>query len=55
VSNIWRLSRDGSPPTPVTNFKTDRIFSFAWSHDGKTLALARGSLRSDAVLVTNVK
>ncbi len=55
MSNVWRISRDGGPAEPVTNFKTDRIFSFAWSHDGKQLALARGSLTSDAVLFTSAR
>jgi hypothetical protein len=39
--------------TQVTHFKTDRIFAFAWSRDGTMLALARGAVISDAVLITN--
>jgi Tol biopolymer transport system component len=33
----------------------DRIFSFAWSRDGKQLALARGRVSKDVVLITNFK
>jgi Tol biopolymer transport system component len=55
VSNIWSLDLHGRPPTPITDFRTDRIFSFAWSDDGKTLALSRGSIASDAVLITTTE
>jgi len=55
VSNIWSHRLHGGPPRQITHFKADRIFSFAWSKDGKRLALARGSITSDAVLITNFK
>ena len=38
VSNIWAQPIDGSAPKQLTHFKTDRIFSFDWSGDGKQLA-----------------
>jgi Tol biopolymer transport system component len=53
VSNIWSLSLDGGAATQVTRFKTDRIFAFAWSRDGTQLAVSRGSVASDAVLITS--
>jgi serine/threonine protein kinase len=53
VSNIWSLSLEGGAATQVTHFKTDRIFAFAWSRDGTRLALARGAVISDAVLITS--
>jgi Tol biopolymer transport system component len=53
VSNIWSLSLSGGPATQVTHFTTDRIFGFAWSRDGTMLALARGAVASDAVLITS--
>ncbi len=52
VSNIWNLDLNGSRATQVTRFKTDRIFAFAWSRDGTRLALSRGAVASDVVLVT---
>jgi Tol biopolymer transport system component len=55
VSNIWSQSLDGGPPKQVTDFKSDRIFSFDWSRDGKQLALARGTQTSDVVLISNFK
>jgi serine/threonine protein kinase len=51
VSNIWRQPIDGSPSTQVTQFATGRIFNFSYSPDGQQLALSRGSLDSDVVLI----
>jgi eukaryotic-like serine/threonine-protein kinase len=51
ISNLWRLPLDGGPPKQITDFKTEQIFQFAWSRDGRWLALARGSVTSDVVLV----
>jgi serine/threonine protein kinase len=55
VSNLWVQPIDGSPPKQLTDFKTDRIFSFDWSPDGKWLAMARGPEQRDAVLMTDFK
>ena len=55
VSNLWRKPLDGSPAKQITDFKTDRIYTFAYARDGKTLALGRGSDTPDAVLITDVK
>jgi eukaryotic-like serine/threonine-protein kinase len=54
VSNIWRQSIDGNPPAQVTQFATGHIFNFAYSSDGKQLALSRGSLDSDVVLIRDL-
>jgi Tol biopolymer transport system component len=53
ASNIWRQARAGGPPKQLTNFKSDLVFSFAWSRDGKQLALARGTTSSDVILISN--
>lgn len=53
VADIWRQPIDGGPPVQVTKFETGRIFNFAYSPDGKQLALSRGSLNSDVVLIKN--
>ncbi|MGH9968127.1 MAG: protein kinase domain-containing protein [Pyrinomonadaceae bacterium] len=55
VSNLWRQPLDGSTPRQITNFKSDLIYNFAYSHDGRDLALARGSHIRDAVLISEVK
>jgi Tol biopolymer transport system component len=55
ISNIWSQPIDGGQPKQITNFKSDRIFSFDWSRDGKQLALSRGTVNKDAVLINNFK
>ena len=52
VSNLWSQPIDGGPTKQLTNFKTDRILTFAYSPDGRKLALARGTTRSDAVFIS---
>jgi serine/threonine protein kinase/Tol biopolymer transport system component len=53
VSNIWGQPINGDPPTQLTNFKTDLIFKFALSADGRSLVLARGTQTRDVVLIRN--
>lgn len=48
-ANIWLLPLNGDRPKRVTNFNDNFIFGFAWSADGKRLAVSRGTLTSDAV------
>ncbi len=55
TDNIWMQPVDGSKGHPVTNFTTDHIRDFAWSPDGKTLAVVRGHLVSDVVLLRQGK
>ena len=42
---------DGGSPRQLADFKPDHIFSFAWSHDGKQLAVAHGTLTHDVILI----
>lgn len=51
ASNIWRQPLDGSQPFQVTNFNDQQIFNFAYSPDGKRLALSRGTYGRDVVLL----
>ncbi len=55
VSNIWRQPLDGSPPKQLTDFKTDQIFFFGWSRDGQQLAVSRGMMITDVVLISDLK
>ncbi|HEX8651172.1 MAG TPA: protein kinase [Pyrinomonadaceae bacterium] len=54
-SNIWSLPVDGRKPVQLTDFKSDQIYWFDWSRDGKQLALARGPATSDIVLINDLK
>jgi len=53
VGNLWEQPLSGGPAKQLTHFKTDLIFDFAWSLDGKQLALARGNRNSNVVLISN--
>jgi Tol biopolymer transport system component len=55
VSNIWSLPLDGGRPKQLTDFKTDQIFWFDFSRDGKQLALSRGTQTSDVILIRDFK
>jgi serine/threonine protein kinase/Tol biopolymer transport system component len=55
VSNIWAQRLAGGEPKQLTVFKDQRIFNFAWSRDGKQLALSRGVSNTDVVLITGFK
>ncbi|HXB73650.1 MAG TPA: protein kinase [Candidatus Acidoferrales bacterium] len=55
TSQIWLQPVDGTPPRQLTRFGSDTIYSWAWSSDGKRLALSRGSTNSDAVLIRQKK
>jgi len=39
----------------LTDFKDQLIFDFAWSRDGEYLALSRGTVNSDVVLIRNFR
>jgi Tol biopolymer transport system component len=51
VPNLWRQPIDGSPATPITDFKSGRIFNFIWAADGKTLLIARGNTNNDLIMI----
>ncbi|PYV61361.1 MAG: hypothetical protein DMG97_43380 [Acidobacteria bacterium] len=55
VSNIWSQPIDGGAPKQLTNFKSDQMFWFDWSRDGKQLAVSRGTVTSDVVLISNFR
>jgi Tol biopolymer transport system component len=55
VSNLWQQPLDGGAPKQITNFNSGRIWNFAYSRDGRQLALARGEMTHDAVLISDVK
>ena len=55
VSNIWLQPINGDSPRQLTTFKSDRIFAFEWSRDGKKLIVARGMVASDVVLISNFR
>jgi serine/threonine protein kinase/tricorn protease-like protein len=55
VSNLWRQPLDGSAPKQITDFKSDRIFAYDWSEDGRRIFLSRGSETRDVVLIRDFR
>jgi Tol biopolymer transport system component/tRNA A-37 threonylcarbamoyl transferase component Bud32 len=53
--NLWEQPFDGSPDHALTHFDDGRIQEFAWSPDGKRLALARGQTLNDLVLIKGLR
>ena len=53
--NLWAQPIAGGPPRPLTRFTSHTIYSFAFSHDGKQIAITRGIPSSDVVLVSNLR
>ena len=52
TANIWIQPLNGESPRRLTDFNAERIFDFAWSPDGKQLAVIRGSWNHEAVLIS---
>jgi eukaryotic-like serine/threonine-protein kinase len=55
VGNLWLQPLAGGKPRQLTDFSSDRIYSFDWSPDGKQLVVARGNSSSDIVLISNFR
>jgi Tol biopolymer transport system component len=55
VGNLWLQPVSGGPPHALTHFASEEIMDFAWSRDGKQIAIARGNFTSDAVRITNFR
>jgi Tol biopolymer transport system component/DNA-binding winged helix-turn-helix (wHTH) protein len=55
-TQIALIPLGGKPPRLLTDFKTgERLYSFAWSPDGKQIALSRGVSKSETVMITDFK
>jgi Tol biopolymer transport system component len=55
VSNLMRQPIAGGPAVPVTKFTSEQIFGYAVSPDQKQVAIVRGRVSSDVVLVSSGK
>ena len=51
VSNIWAQPLAGGEAKQITDFSSERIFSFDWSKDGKQIVYSRGVVRNNLVLI----
>jgi Tol biopolymer transport system component len=55
AANIWEQRLAGGAPVQLTHFTDGVMFGFAWSHDGKQLALSRGQRKTDVVMMSNFR
>ena len=55
VSNLRLQPLDDSAARPLTDFKSDRIYNYAWSRDGQQLACVKGVDLSDVVLINGFR
>jgi eukaryotic-like serine/threonine-protein kinase len=55
ADNLWIQPLDGSAGHAITDFKSEQIWSFSLSPDGKSLAILRGHYDSDVVLLQETK
>jgi len=55
MDKIWVAPLDGSAGYPITTSKSEQIWSFRFSADGKSLAVLNGHYDSDVVLLQESK
>jgi Tol biopolymer transport system component len=55
AANIWVQPLSGGEPYALTKFTSGDLFAFAWSSDGKQLALSHGRGKSDVVMISNFR
>jgi Tol biopolymer transport system component len=55
VSNLLRVPVGGGEPQPITKFTSEQIFTYALSPDQQRLAVVRGRVSSDVVLVSSAQ
>jgi serine/threonine protein kinase len=55
IDNLWAQPLDGGLGHPLTHYSSLKIYSYAWSHDGKALALVRGDSPTDLVLMQDMQ
>jgi Tol biopolymer transport system component len=54
-ANIWLQPLDGSPPRKITQFDDEYALLFDVSPNGRYLAIVRGTLSRDAVVIENFR
>jgi Tol biopolymer transport system component len=55
VQNIWNQPVEGGPPIKMTDLKGVGVAFYAWSGDGKQVAIAGRQTTSDVLLISEVK
>jgi Tol biopolymer transport system component len=56
VTNVWRMPLAGGREQKLTDWQTQApLWSFAWSRDGRTLAVTRDTRNDELVLIQNFR
>ena len=55
AGNVWICPLDRKPPWKFTDFQEEQIFAYSWSRDGRYLALARGAMNQNVVMISRFK
>jgi Tol biopolymer transport system component/DNA-binding winged helix-turn-helix (wHTH) protein len=55
VTNLWSQPIFGGPAKQLTHYSSGQIFAFAWSRDFSQLALSRGEITRNVVLIEDLK
>jgi Tol biopolymer transport system component/DNA-binding winged helix-turn-helix (wHTH) protein len=55
VTNLWKQNLAGGAAVRLTDFKSEVIFNFVFSRDGKRLLLSRGSTTVNVVMLKNFR
>jgi Tol biopolymer transport system component len=55
ISNIWTQPLADGPIEQLTHFTSHQIINFAWSRDGRKLALSRTLEYNDVVIISNIR
>jgi len=55
VPNLWIQPLDGGEARQLTNFTSQGISNYAWSRDGTKIVVARTTLKSDIVLISEAR
>jgi hypothetical protein len=55
MSNLWSQPLDGGPAKPLTEFTTEFVSARSASADGKSIALTRGTVTSDVILISGFR
>ncbi len=53
--NLWNFPLDGSPMKQLTDFKPDGIFAREMSFDRKWMAMSRGRVTGDVILISDFR
>lgn len=55
IGNLWKQNPAGGEPKQLTDFKSELIYNFAFSSDGKRLLVSRGDTKVNVVMLKNFR